>query len=142
MKTQKNHVYSNYKEVCFELGLLADDDEWRKCLNEADLQSSPKRLRRVLATITIYNRPGNVFALICDFSEQLGEDLSRDLEEYDLSVEPETFIHSVFVLMEKELENMDVSPLQIESAMGDTGLTDAQRRDVNDLFETIKEAKQ
>ena len=83
-----------------------------------------------------------MFALLCDFSDQLGEDLSRDLEEYDLSVEPETFINSVFVLMEKELENMDVSPLQIESAMGDTGLTDAQRRDVNDLFETIKEAKQ
>ena len=63
-------------------------------------------------------------------------------KEYDLYVEPETFINSVFVLMEKELENMDVSPLQIESAMGDTGLTDAQRRDVNELFETIKEAKQ
>ena len=103
-------------------------------MSEADLESSLKRLRRILATIIIYNRPGNVFALLCDFSDHLGEDLSRDLEEYDLSVEPETFINSVFVLMEKELENMDVSPLQIESAMGDTGLTDAQRRDANYLF--------
>ena len=76
---------------------------------KADLQSSPKRLQRVLATIIIYNRTGNVFALLCDFSDQLGEDLSIDLEAYDLYVEPETFINSVFVLMEKELENMDVS---------------------------------
>ena len=37
---------------------------------------------------------------------------------------------------------MDVSPLQIESAVGDIGLIDAQRSDVNDLFGTIKEAKQ
>ena len=37
---------------------------------------------------------------------------------------------------------MDVSPLQIESAMGDIGLTDVQRSDVSDLFGTIKEAKQ
>ena len=76
-------MYSNYKKVCFELGLLADDNELRKCLEEADLESSPKRLRRIFATIIIYNRPGNVFALLCDFSDQLGEDLSRDLEEYD-----------------------------------------------------------
>ena len=37
---------------------------------------------------SIYNRPGNVFALLFDFLDQLGEDLSRDLGEYDLSVEP------------------------------------------------------
>ena len=95
-----------------------------------------------MANIIIYNRPGNVFALLCDFSDQLGEDLSRDPEEYELYVEPETFVNSVFVLMKKELEIMDVSPLQIESAMGDIWLADAQRRDVNDLFETINEAKQ
>ena len=83
-----------------------------------------------------------MFALLCDFSDQLGEDLSRDLEEYDLYVEPETFINSVFVLMEKELEKMEVSPLQIESAMGDIGLTDVQRSAVSDLFGTISEAKQ
>ena len=74
MRTYKNHVYPNYKQVCFELGLLADDNEWRKCLEEADLESSPKRLRNIFATIIIYNRPGNVFALLCDFLDQLGED--------------------------------------------------------------------
>ena len=99
-------------------------------------------MQRSLATIIIYNRPGNVFALVCDFSDQLGEDLSSNLGEYDLSVEPETLINSVIVLVEKELESMDVSPLQIESGIGDIGLTDAQRRDVNGLFKTINEEKQ
>ena len=81
-------------------------------------------------------------ALLCDSSDQLGADLSRDLGEYDLFVEPKTFINSVFVLVEKELENMDVSPLQIQSSVGDIGLTDAQRSDVNNLIKTIKEATQ
>ena len=138
MKKYKNHVYPNYKEVCLDLGLLADENEWRKCLNEANLERSPKILRRILAAIIIYDRPGNIFSLLCDFSDHLGEDLSRDLEEYDLYVEPETFINSVFVLMENELESIDVSSLQIESAMGDIGLTDAQRIYANEVFETIK----
>ena len=83
-----------------------------------------------------------MFVLLCDFSDQLGEDLSRDLRECNLSVEPETFINSVFVLMENDLESMDVSPIHIESAMVDIGITDAQRKYANDLFKTINEVKQ
>ena len=111
-------------------------------MEEADPESFRKILTTILTTIIIYNRTGNVLVLLCDFSDQLREDLSRDLGEYDVSVEPEAFINSVFVLMEKEPESMDASPLQIESTMVDIGLTDAQRSDINELFETIEKAKQ
>ena len=37
-----------YKDVCYELGLLQDDREWRKCLEEADIELTPGKLREFL----------------------------------------------------------------------------------------------
>lgn len=44
--------------------------------------------------------------------------------------------------MEKELESMDISQLQIESSMGDIGITEVNRNQLMQLFETMSEVKQ
>ena len=56
-----------YKDVCYELGLLQDDREWRKCLEEADIECTPRRLREVFATIVVFNRPADVYTLLLIF---------------------------------------------------------------------------
>ena len=45
------NIHSTFKEVCFEIGLLRDDLEWRRCLEEAYLESTAIRMRALFATI-------------------------------------------------------------------------------------------
>ena len=40
MRTYRGQVFKTYKDVCHELGLLSDDREWRKCLEEAVMEST------------------------------------------------------------------------------------------------------
>ena len=57
-------------------------------------------------------------------------------------MEPETFVHSVVVLMERELESMDVAKDQIENIFGENFMIHEERAKVLELFEDIEEAKQ
>ena len=142
LKMYNGNIYSTFKEVCFEIGLLRDDSEWRRCLEEAYLESTARRMRALFATIIIFNRPADVNTLLFDFSDQLGEDISRDAQEYNILMEPETFVYSVVVLMERELESMDVAKDQIENIFGENFMIHEERAKVLELLEDIEEAKQ
>ena len=67
MRTYRGKVFKSYKDVCYEIGLLSDDREWRKCLEEADIASTPRRLREVFATIIVFNRPADVYNPLFEF---------------------------------------------------------------------------
>ena len=97
----RGQVFKTYQDMCYDLGLLSDDREWRKCLEEADLESTPRRLREVFATIIVYNQPADVYCLLFDFSDRLAGDYLKEANEYDIPVTPEVFVNSVVVLMER-----------------------------------------
>ena len=61
MRIYRGQVFKTYKDVCYELGLLSDDREWRKYLEEADMESTLRRLRKIFATIIVFNRPAHVY---------------------------------------------------------------------------------
>ena len=142
LKMYNGNIYSTFKEVCFEIGLLRGDLEWRRCLEEASLENTARRMRALFATIIVFNRPADVNTLLFDFSDQLGEDISRDAQEYNILMEPETFVYSVVVLMERELESMDVAKDQIENIFGENFMIHEERAKVLELLEDIEEAKQ
>ena len=142
MRTYRGQVFKTYKDVCYELGLLRDDREWRKCLEEADLESTPRRLREVFATIIVYNQPADVYCLLFDFSDKLAGDYLKEANEYDIPVTPEVFVNSVVVLMEKELESMDMERSQIDIVFGEHCLNIDQREQVTHFFQALEEAKQ
>ena len=78
------NIYSTFKECCFEKGLLRGDLEWRRCLEEASLENTARRMSALFATIIVFNRPADVNTLLFDFLDQLGEDISRDTQEYNI----------------------------------------------------------
>ena len=88
------------------------------------------------------NRPADIFTLLFDLSDKLRGDVQRDIQEYDILVETKVFIHSIIILMEKEVASMDVSSDQIETFFGEHILSDEQRDQVKHLFQAIEEAKQ
>ena len=67
--------------MCYKIGLLSDDREWRKCLEEADIASTPRRLREVFATIIVFNRPADVYTLLYEFSDRLEGNVLWDAGE-------------------------------------------------------------
>ena len=142
MRTYRGQVFKTYKDVCYELGLLSDDREWRKCLEEADLESTPRRLREVFATIIVYNQPADVYCLLFDFPDRLAGDYLKEANKYDIPVTPEVFVNSVVVLMEKELESMDMERSQIDIVFGEHCLNIDQREQVTHFFQALEEAKQ
>ena len=142
MRTYRGNVFETYKDVCCELGLLSDDREWRKCLEEADMESTPRRLREVFATIVVFNRPADVYILLFEFSDKLGGDYLREAHDYDVPVAPEVFVNTVVVLIQKELESMDLERSQIDIIFGEHCLNKDQRKQVTQFFQALEEAKQ
>ena len=115
--------------------------EWRRCLEEASLERTPRRMRSLFATIIVFNRHADVYTLLADFSDQLGEDLMRDVREYNIPMDTETYIHSVVVMMEKELEKMDVSNDQVHTVFGEDFVSQDQRTVVMELFAYVEDTR-
>ncbi len=59
LKTVNGYACSSFKEACFRLSLLQDDDEWNACLLEASAVQSGKRLRSLFASIFLFCQPVN-----------------------------------------------------------------------------------
>ena len=57
LKTVDDICYPNFKEACVARGLLATDDEWHRCLEEAGLIQTGHQLRQLFAAILLNNSP-------------------------------------------------------------------------------------
>ena len=59
--------YETFKEVCYELGLLADDQEWQKVLEESAATKMCPQIRELYVTILMFCQPSNPKALFEEF---------------------------------------------------------------------------
>ena len=66
------------------LGLLEDDGEWGKCLEEVEVESTPARLRRIFATIICFNQPSDFPKLLINFTDKLSEDIVDELRYFNI----------------------------------------------------------
>jgi len=55
IKTVDNHKYDSFKEACFVLGLLDDDNEIIDCINQAGQWGTTDYLRRLFVTLLVSN---------------------------------------------------------------------------------------
>ena len=68
MRTLENErVCETYQEVCRELGLLRDDQEWRQVLEEAAGIQLPAQLRELYVVILMFCQPSNPCGLFDEF---------------------------------------------------------------------------
>ena len=67
--------YNTYKEACFALGLLEDDQEWSQCLQEASQMQTGYTLRMLFATILFHCNPTSPGVLWEQFKHHICDDL-------------------------------------------------------------------
>ncbi|XP_058799201.1 uncharacterized protein LOC131668782 [Phymastichus coffea] len=63
--------------ACLELGLIEDDEEWAKAMEEARIWMMPRRLRQLFVRILIHYQPIHPEELWDKFKDALSEDFSR-----------------------------------------------------------------
>eukprot|EP00112_Aurelia_sp_Birch-Aquarium-sp1_P004007 Seg1452.17 transcript_id=Seg1452.17/GoldUCD/mRNA.D3Y31 product="hypothetical protein" protein_id=Seg1452.17/GoldUCD/D3Y31 len=81
LRTVEGHTYDTFKEAARSMGLLEDDDEWRRCMQEAVIVSLPSQLRQLFTTLLIFNNPTDENALFAEFRESMAEDFLRSDRE-------------------------------------------------------------
>ena len=71
------------------MGLLEDDAEHRRSLQEAAVMNMPSQLRHLFATLMVFQTPSDIRALFDEFKEAMCEDFIR----HDHLHDPETTLH-------------------------------------------------
>ena len=66
-----------FKEVCSELGLLSDDREWQRVLEESAVTRMCPQIREMFVTILIFCEPSNPLTLFNEFWDTWTDDFSR-----------------------------------------------------------------
>ena len=74
LRTHNNVIFNTFKEAANSRGLLPNDNEWDKCLNEAVSIKLPSTLRNLFASICVFSHPTNPLELFLKYKEQLIED--------------------------------------------------------------------
>ena len=74
IRTFNGIVHETFQEACCARGLLDDDAEWRRCLDEAKNSSMPSQLRQLFTTILDFNNPQRPGDLWQEFKSYLCED--------------------------------------------------------------------
>lgn len=57
LRTFDNVQHVTYRDACVARGLLADDGEWRQCLDEASHMQTGRQLRQLFTTMLIFCAP-------------------------------------------------------------------------------------
>lgn len=77
LKTVDGVRYASYAQACLKRGLIANDEEWVNCLEEASNFKFPKGLRSLFANILVNCSPKFPELLWNQFKDSLAEDLKR-----------------------------------------------------------------
>jgi hypothetical protein len=95
--------HPTFKAACIARGLLQDDEEWRRCLQDASISATPHQLRDLFANILVFNDVADPLALWQEFKEDLAEDVlhharQRNPEQtYDDSIFDKVSVGTGFV---------------------------------------------
>lgn len=78
LKTVNGIVHDTFMSACLASGLIEDDQEWRRTLNEAVIWMMPRKLRSLFVRILIHCQPLKPEELWNEFKESMSEDFSRN----------------------------------------------------------------
>ena len=94
LRTVNNILYPTFKDACQALGLLQDDLEWDRCLEEASEMQSGHQLQHLFVTILINCYPSQPEQLWAKHKHNLSDDilyrLRRELHDPNLHLSQQT----------------------------------------------------
>ena len=79
LRTVNNITFNTFKEACYALGMLEDDQEWKQCLTEAGQMQTGYTLRMLFATIVFHCNPTSPVELWDQFKHNICDDLMHKL---------------------------------------------------------------
>ena len=77
IRTVHGHIHATFKDAARAMGLLEDDTEHRRCLQEAAVMNMPSQLRQLFATLMVFQTPSDIRTLFDEFKEAMCEDYIR-----------------------------------------------------------------
>src|SRR6266850_2920657 len=80
LRTYRGVTANTFKEACQARGLLAHDQEWSTCIQDASAMQTGHQLRMLFATILLDCAPVNPSALWLQFKDNLCDDLCHSLQ--------------------------------------------------------------
>jgi len=88
LRTVGGQLKSTFKDACIALGLLADDNEWHQCLEEAGQMATGHQLRALFVAILIDGNPALPKHLWDTHKHRLCDDLRRTLQRRNIREDP------------------------------------------------------
>ncbi len=80
LRTVGGVLQPSFRDACMAHGLLEDDGEWRKCLEEAAIMQTGYRLRQLFSTILLHCGPIHPEVLWQEFRHDICDDLKHQLQ--------------------------------------------------------------
>ena len=84
LRTINGVLKPNCMEVCKELGLLQNSDEWDDVLVEASFHLSTESARSTLTYIIMYNKPSNLHQLFENHCDRLSDDWEFITQQHNI----------------------------------------------------------
>lgn len=127
------------------LGLLIDDEEWRRCLREASIDQMPARIRELFAIILIFNNPSAPVELWNEFNKEMIDDYMR--KNRNLSVEEATAMAYYDIAgrlseQDKIMTDFIPKPSIQPPSLADIIDVDGEKIEADRLYKTLNEQQQ
>ena len=77
LRTVDGLLFDTFRDAARAMGLLEDDAEHRRCLQEASIMNMPSQMRQLFATLMVFQTPSDIRTLFEEFKEAMCEDYIR-----------------------------------------------------------------
>ena len=83
LRTIDGQLHDTFKDAARAMGLLENDAEHRRCLQEVAVMNMPSQMRQLFATLMVFQTPYDIRALFEDFKEAMCEDYIKHDQLHD-----------------------------------------------------------
>ena len=84
LRTVDGNTCPTFKEACFQLNLLQDDNEWHECLTEAANTHTAANMRGLFVSILLFCDPANPLKLFQDHASHFSDDFRHKRQKQQL----------------------------------------------------------
>ena len=125
LRTINGNVFPTFQAACIKLGLLEDEAELDKIIEEAFLHQFGNQLRSLFCSILLYSTPSNTFQFWQNHKEKLAEDFAKENEK-------DVAINMVLVWLEERLALAEVTLKSLHLPEPDQNLSESEDREEDD----------
>ncbi|QRV79981.1 ATP-dependent DNA helicase PIF1 [Ceratobasidium sp. AG-Ba] len=86
LRTYRHIIHPTFQACCIARGLLEDDGEWTRCLEEASVMKTGHQLRKLFVVILTFGNPTDPLKLWNDYKQHLCDDLRHHIEHYGWNI--------------------------------------------------------